>query len=100
MSNTRIDSTNGLEMAEEIASRLPEEYRDRLIMKIKEKTATGKQLVIYSDGVFDLYHLGHAKLLEQIKKMFPSVYLVVGVCSDEDIEAHKGKHVRLSLINS
>lgn len=48
------------------------------------------KLRIYADGVFDLFHYGHAKLFEQIKLAYPDSYLIVGLCSDEDILKHKG----------
>ena len=48
---------------------------------------------IYTDGVFDCFHYGHAKVLEQCKKMFPYVHLVVGVCSDADVTKEKGRPI-------
>ncbi len=42
-------------------------------------------------GVFDLFHFGHARVLEQAKRMYKHVYLIVGVSSDKDAISNKGK---------
>ncbi|KAG6829880.1 hypothetical protein H0H92_003149 [Tricholoma furcatifolium] len=43
---------------------------------------------VYVDGVFDGLNAGHALRLRQAKLSFPSVYLIVGVYSDDQLKMH------------
>ena len=60
---------------------------------LKEGEDPNNPVRILTEGVFDCFHYGHARLLEQCKKLFKYVYLIVGVCSDEDVTREKGKPI-------
>lgn len=53
--------------------------------------------VVYVDGGFDLYHLGHIEFLKEAKKL--GDYLLVGVHDDEAIRRVRGSNFPLMNLN-
>jgi cytidyltransferase-like protein len=50
-----------------------------------QRLATDK--VVYVDGGFDLFHVGHTEFLRVAREQ--GTYLIVGIHTDQDINLHK-----------
>tara|TARA_B110000483_G_scaffold64654_1_gene80515 strand:+ start:1299 stop:1751 length:453 start_codon:yes stop_codon:yes gene_type:complete len=50
-------------------------------------------MIIYTDGIFDLFHRGHLEFLNNIKKKFNNSTLIVGIINDNDATNYKRKPI-------
>jgi|GEM_PF-2169545 len=69
----------------------------RVLQFSNSKEPQSGDRVIYADGGFDLYHLGHIEFLREAKKM--GDYLLVGVHDDEAIRKVRGPNFPLMSLN-
>jgi cytidyltransferase-like protein len=66
---------------------MPEEYYQEKINEFSSKTSipTQDEKIVYTQGVFDLFHSGHVDFLEKCKTCAENGFLVVGILTDEEV---------------
>ena len=71
------------------------DFSIRITVDMAKQGKAPRQVRIYADGIYDLFHAGHARQLMQAKNLIPNAYLIVGVCNDQLTHKKKGHTVMI-----
>ncbi|XP_078088658.1 choline-phosphate cytidylyltransferase B isoform X3 [Mustelus asterias] len=86
----RTTLTEPAAFADETSCQCKAPHERLTIVQARFGTPIDRPVRVYADGIFDLFHSGHARALMQAKNLFPNTYLLVGVCSDDLTHQYKG----------
>ena len=77
------------------------DYEQRISLTEAKEGKAGRKVRVYADGIYDLFHQGHARQLMQAKNIFPKsqVYLLVGCCNDALTRERKGEILKSRSIS-
>ncbi|PRW39371.1 CTP-phosphoethanolamine cytidylyltransferase isoform A [Chlorella sorokiniana] len=63
----------------------------RIVQFSSGKSAPAGARIVYIDGAFDLFHVGHVEILKKAKQA--GDFLLVGIHTDEDVTERRGPHL-------
>lgn len=90
-----LDTTTSVDKTAKVSTFLPTSRR--IVQFANGTPAPPGATVVYIDGGFDLFHLGHLEILKAAAKL--GDYLLVGVHSDDDVTARRGEHLPIMTVH-